>query len=627
MDRTSGRLRILALLVILMFIGLTTRLWFLQVLAADKYKDKQVTNRTRTVLTPALRGNILDSHGKPLVKNRLSLQVQVNQQDLGANSAAVLTRLSKLLMIKLSTLESRLKDPRYYAYAPIPVAFDVPKQVSWYVTEHAQQFPGVRVVEAPVRDYPDGDLAAHILGNVGPITADETKEPLFASYGQNDVVGQTGLERQYERYLQGTKGKSFYLVNAAGKQIRTIGSEAPQPGDNVVLSIDARIQRIAEQQLLSGIMRARGQADSTTGQSLVANAGAAVVMDPKTGAVIALASWPTFDPQWFVQGMTTAQYKARFNSSDGQPALNRAEFQVYAPGSSFKPFVALSALRSGVANEQSSYPCPSVYYYRLDPNHAFNNFESSSGYMDLASALRVSCDTVFYKLGADFYDKSAGSAKGTDLLTNDLLPFGFGSQTGIDLPVEAGGTLPGFDYALQHKSVYPFGWLPGNSILTAIGQDSVTVTPLQLATAYSSIANGGKLCRPHLADHVETPDGKTVKTIEPKCHPIPYTPQQLRFIRSALSGVPVSGTARTAFLQFPLSSIPVAGKTGTAQRQGFQDTAWFAGMAPAGNPKYVVVAMVEQGGFGGVTAAPIVRHIMEGLFHLPQTNPIKATAP
>lgn len=624
MDRTSGRLRILALLVVVMFVGLTTRLWFLQVLAADKYQHIQVSNRTRTVLTPALRGNLLDSHGNLLVGNRLSLQVQVNQQQLGTNKAAVLTRLSNLLNMKLSTIQARLADPKYFPYAPIPVAFDVQKEVSFYVSEHSQRFPGVQVVEAPISYYPMGTLAAHILGHVGPITAAQYGQPTFNGYDQNDVVGQDGLESQYEHYLQGTKGKDFYLVNAAGKQIKTIGSEPAQPGDNVILSIDARIQQLAEQQLLSGITRARGVA-STGGGLLKANAGAVVVMQPDTGAIVALASWPTFDPRWFVEGMTTKQYNLRFKrDSAGQPALNRAEAQVYAPGSTFKPFIALSALKSGVANESSSYQCPPFYTYPSDPGHPYNNFEGGSSYMNLAGALRVSCDTIFYKFGADFYNKSVTSPQGSDILSSDLLPFGFGAPTGVDLPFEPAGTLPGFDYAKQHKDVYPYGWLPGNSILTAIGQDSVVVTPLQLATAFSAIANGGHLCRPHLAARIESPEGKTLKTIQPKCHSIPYTTQQLQFIRGALQGVVTGGTAYSAFQGFPLSQVPVGGKTGTAQRPPFQDTAWFAGMAPAGNPKYVVVAMVEQGGFGGSTSAPIVRHIMEGLFHLPQTNPIKA---
>ena len=623
MDRTSGRLRILALLVVMMFIALTTRLWFLQVLASGKNRQISAQNRTRTVETPALRGNILDAHGNLLVGNRLSLQVQVNQQDLGANKTTVLTRLASLLAIPLPTLQKRLASVRYFPYAPIPVAFDVPKQVSWYIAEHAERFPGVSVVEAPISSYPDATLAAHILGYVGPITATQFAAPAFNGYGQNDIVGQAGLELQYEHYLQGTKGKDFYLVNAAGKQVRTIGTTPALPGDNVVLSIDARIQQLAEQQLLSGIMKARGITDSATGQLLQASAGAVVVMDPQTGGVVAMASWPSFDPRWFVQGMTGQQYRMRFNlPRDGSPALNRAENQVYAPGSTFKSFIALAALKSGVANESSYYPCPSIYYYPGDITHTpFHNFEGGSSVLQLATALTVSCDTVFYGFGASFFDKSRAAGSGTDILSNDLLPFGFGSPTGIDLPFEAAGTLPGFDYALQHKSVYPYGWLAGNSILTAIGQDSVAVTPLQLATAYSAIANGGKLCRPHLADHIETPEGKTVKTMTPKCHPIPYTAQQVQFVRGALTGVTTAGgTAGTAFAGFPIS---VAGKTGTAQRPPFQDTAWFAGMAPAGAPKYVVVAMVEQGGFGGITAAPIVRHIMEGLFHLPQTNPIK----
>jgi penicillin-binding protein 2 len=602
-----------------MFIGLTTRLWFLQVLAADKYKHTKVTNRTRTVLTPASRGNIFDAHGTLLVGNRQSLQVQVNQQELGPNKTAVLTRLASLLHKKLSTLQASLADPKYYPYAPIPVASDVPKEVSFYVAEHAQQFPGVRVIEAPVSDYPQGTLAAHILGYIGPIDKTQIADPAFQGYDPNDIVGRDGLEKQYEHYLQGTKGKDFYLVNAAGKQIKTIGSEPPKPGDNVYLSIDANIQKLVEEQLQSGIMTARSVADSSTGALLHANAGAAVVMDPQTGAIVAIASWPSYDPTWITGG----KFHEHFTTKDGQPLINRAEAQVYAPGSTFKSFIALSALKSGVASERGSYLCPSTYSYPNDPTqHVFSNFEPTAAgtYLTLAGALKVSCDTVFYKFGADFYDKSRAAGQGMDFLTSDLLPFGFGSPTGVDLPYEPAGILPGFDYALQHKDVYPNGWLAGHSILTAVGQDSVAVTPLQLATAYSAIANGGSICRPHLTARIERPDGKTVKTIQPKCHSIPYTSQEIAFVRSALTGVTsAGGTAGTAFANFP---IQVAGKTGTAQRPPHQDTAWFAGMAPAANPKYVVVAMVEQGGFGGITAAPIVRHIMEGLFHVPQTNPI-----
>jgi penicillin-binding protein 2 len=624
MDRTSGRLRILALLVVVMFIGLTTRLWFLQVLAADKYKHTKVLNRTRTVLTPASRGNIFDAHGTLLVGNRQSLQVQVNQQELGPNKTAVLTRLAGLLHKKLSVLEASLADPKYYPYAPIPVAFDVPKEVSFYVAEHAQQFPGVRVIEAPVSNYPQGTMAAHILGYIGPIDSTQIADPAFQGYDPNDIVGKGGLEKQYEHYLQGTKGKAFYLVNAAGKQIKTIGSEPPKPGDNVYLSIDANIQKLVEQQLQSGIMTARTKTDPATGALLRANAGAAVVMDPQTGAIVAMASWPGYDPTW----VTGGKFHEHFSTNDGKPLINRAEYQTLAPGSTFKPFVALSSLKSGIATETGSYSCPSTYIYPSDKtNHPFNNFEPTSvgTTLTLAAALKVSCDTVFYKFGADFFDKSRASAQGTDFLTSDLLPFGFGSPTGVDLPFEPAGILPGFDYALQHKSVYPDGWLAGHSILTAVGQDSVAVTPLQLATAYSAIANGGQICRPHLAARIETPAGKTVKTIQPKCHSIPYTAEQIAFVRNALIGVTqTGGTAATAFAGFP---ITVAGKTGTAQRAAeasgpIQDTAWFAGMAPAGNPKYVVVAMIEQGGFGGMTAAPIVRHIMEGLFHVTQPTPI-----
>ena len=627
MEKTSGRLRVLALLVALMFVALTARLWFLQVLAADQSKLQAKQNGTRTIRTSPVRGNILDDTGKVLVGNRQSLEVQVSQQQLGPHPTDVLKRLSTLLKLPLGTIEARLHDNRYYPYQPIPVAQDVASEVAFYVGEHQDRFPGVQVVQASIGDYPYSTLAAHILGYVGPITAAEIAQPQFdpktTDYTQNDIVGQTGLEAQYEQYLQGTKGLDVYAVDAAGKQIRSLGSEPAVPGDNVVLSVDAQTQQQVEQALSAGIQAARTQTDSN-GNYLKANAGAAVVMDPSTGAIKAIASWPTYDPRWFVEGMTSQEYRQRFLSATaGSPELNRAEAQVYAPGSTFKPFVALSALKSGVASETGSYSCPSIYTYPGDPTHQqFHNVESANlGYMNLATALRVSCDTIFYGFGAAFYNHWRVS--GQETLQNDLQQFGFASPTGVDLPYEPAGLLPGDAYAQQNKSIYPYGWLAGNEILTAIGQDSVAVTPLQLVTAYSAIANGGKLCRPHLADHIEAPGGHTIKTITPKCRTIPYTPQQLDFIRQALTQVPVSGTAASAFVGFPLSTTPVAGKTGTAQRAGFQDTSWFAAMVPAANPKYVVVVMVEQGGFGAQTAAPIVRHIIEGLYNVnaPPSSP------
>ena len=480
-----------------------------------------------------------------------------------------------------------------------------------------------------MREYPNGTMAAHVLGWVGQITADniaDTKR--FKDYGPNDLVGQAGLEKQYERFLQGHKGRQKYLINSNQEIVRLLGEEPPVPGDDLVLSLDIDTQRIAEQALADGIEHTRDIFDDSQDPPgyLQANSGAVIVMDPTTGGIKALASWPTFDPSWFVQGLSKKHAAMVYGDDSGAPALNRATQLSYAPGSTFKPFIALAAQQHGLANFGSYYPCPPEYVYPGDTTTVFHNWTTANlGTISVEQALKVSCDTVFYQFGADFYDRYNADRLGKDatLLQDSLRQFGFGTATKLDLPLETTGLIPDPTWKAQFAEDHPDvllpdeqSWLPGDDIQMAIGQGFVTITPMQLAVAYSAIANGGKICRPHVVDHIEDPDGNT-RPVTGHCNKrtLPYTQAELDYIRNALATVTQSGgTASTAFAGFPLSEIPVAGKTGTAQRPPFQDTSWFAAMVPAYDPQYVIIAMVEQGGHGSTSAAPIVRQVIEGLY-------------
>jgi penicillin-binding protein 2 len=433
--------------------------------------------------------------------------------------------------------------------------------------------------------------------------------------------------------LRGQQGIQKFLVDAAGKTIRELGQENPVPGSDVRLYLNLRFQRILEQKLKEGILNARHVPD-TSGQLLKATAGAAVILDPKTFGIQAIASYPTFNPTAFVGGISSKQFKKLYERpSANQPLYDRSIQASYAPGSTFKPFVALSAIRNGLASTGGTFDCPATYTYPGDTSGTvFHNWTTASlGFMSLANAIKISCDTVFYNFGGEFYSKFYAAnqlGNASEPLQKDLRGLGFGRPTGIDLPSAASGLIPTAQwkqqFAPQHPNLFrpdERTWLPGDDINMAIGQGFVQVSPLQLATAYAAIANGGKLCAPRLAEDVQRPDGKVVRPIKngSTCRKLPYTSGQLSYIRHAMAQVvQPGGTAGYAFAGFPTSQVAVEGKTGTAQRAPLQDTSWFAAMVggTVDAPQHIVVVMVEQGGHGSTTAAPIVRSIIESMYHL-----------
>jgi penicillin-binding protein 2 len=635
--RTRTRLKVLAALVVFMFAALTTSLWFLQVLASPDFTRQAQENRVRLVPTMPNRGAILDSQGRVLVGERATNVVLVNRQILGDQTDATMFRLSQVLHVSAQKLVRRMNNPQYGPYQAVPIAEDVPNDTIYYIAEHGDDFVGVSTKEQAVRSYPQGDIAAQVLGHIGPITAEEVKaDPPLKTLPPTTLVGQAGVEQEYDRYLRGVPGKQVIAVNARGDVVdsdSTLGKVPPKNGDNVVLSIDGNVQKLAEQSLAQGIAVAHNTYDSESGKYLQATGGAAIVMDPRTGRIVAMASNPTYDPAMWTGGLSQRQYNQIKGSGSAPGALfNRAIQGAYPPGSTFKTFVGAAALNQHYIGEHSALNCPGVYEVPGDTSHTmFHNWNPvNTGYLTLTSALIQSCDTFFYQLGYKFwqayvhsgYSPNTGKG-GTEFMQTDLSRMGFGKTTGVDLPLEAKGIMPTNAYkrGLEKEAPKVYGklpWQPGDNVNMAIGQGFVTTTPIELATAYSAIANGGKLYEPRVAWKIESPDGKVVRVIPPTQNGrLPISRQEVTYLRNALTGVTrPGGTAAPAFAGFPLSTIPVAGKTGTADIVGKQPYSWFAAMAPANNPKYVVVVMVEQGGHGGTTAAPVARRILQGLFNL-----------
>ncbi|MGZ8604301.1 MAG: penicillin-binding protein 2, partial [Actinomycetota bacterium] len=631
----------LAFLVLAMFAALTTRLWFLQVLAAEQYKQDAANNSVRLVEIPAQRGRILDSAGEELVSNRLSLVLTINRQEVGEAEEEILYRLSQLLDVPAAELGARLDDPRYFSFSPIPVAIDVPYKVVAYVREHPRDFRGVDVLELPVRSYPLGTAAAHILGYLGQVSQEKLDSPEFADYRAGDLVGVAGVEAVYEQELVGTSGLEKFQVNSLGENLRQLGRQEPVPGNDVHLTLDADTQRLAEESLRIGMQHARTVFDEFSQKHLLADAGAVIVMDPDDGGIEAMASLPGFNPGLFTRSMSRHEYQRRFGEGKGSPLVNRAIAGQYPAGSTYKPFIALSGLQRGRSSMTQTYGCPGTWiapFNEDDPNaiqYGFDNWTPANlGFMSLSRALAVSCDTIFYPLGYSYWDdyfinsdEAARDVESKELLQQDLETLGFGSLTNVDLPGEEEARVPTSawkqEFHERNPQAFPEGeWFPGDLILMSIGQGDTLVTPLQLAAAYATLMNDGRECTPHLLARVVDPaSGEEVRRYRPNCRQVrAFDPAFVSYVREALDGtVRGDGTAAGAFAGFPFTQVSVAGKTGTAEVKGIppkQDFSWFAAMVEAQGERHVVVVLVEQGGHGSTTAAPIARRIIEGMFGL-----------
>ncbi len=634
------RITVLSLVVGALLLALLSRLWFLQVLAADRYGHLAEGNRVRQVVVEAPRGRILDRNGKVLVRNRAAWAITVKLTDLGSTARRnqVLGRLSKLLDLSRVKIDERLKDYNGSPLRGVPVAEDVPIDKLFYLAEHSDEFPGVAPEVVALRQYPYGTLGAHVVGYVGEISRDELSSGYFSGLQQGDTVGKAGVEMTYDRWLRGQDGVEDFEVNAAGRVVRSLGGRAPVPGMDLQLSIDVNVQKQAEQSLKDGMQLARGLSDKSRGGRYPAPAATAVVLDPNDGSLLALASLPEYDPRKFVGGISQKDF-AVYNDDKTYPMLNRAVQSAYPPGSTWKPITALSALRTRMITPQTTFHCPGSYKFGTSTFHDWT--PSGHGTVDLTRSLQQSCDVFYYNVGANFARSEAGaeakSKKAAEDMQATARSLGFGGQPAIDLPYSTAGTVPTREWRKRYweanKALYCKGtsalyrelcrtgwqWQGGEDLNIAIGQGALLVSPLQLAVGYGAIANGGTVYQPHVARSLLSPaTGTPVRTIKPKVVQVaPISAGDFAAVSQGLSTVTSAGTAAGAFSGFPLNRFAVAGKTGTADLPPKAPFAWFASFAPVQQPKYVVVAMVEQGGHGGESAAPVARALYDNLFGLP----------
>jgi penicillin-binding protein 2 len=624
-------MKVLIVVVGCMFLALVARLWDLQVITAPAAQTAAAGSGVRFIYTTAPRGLILDRNGNLLVGNLNQPAIEVDRQTALLHPHME-RRLAPLLGMTVTQLTQAIDNPQYAPYAPVPVKVNATPQQILYIQENPTSFPGVRATTITVRYYtPAGKAAANLLGYVGRITANEYKALKSQGYRSDSQIGQTGVEAAFQSVLRGRPGLTEVQVDSRGQVLSTLKTIPPVPGDNLRLTIDGNLQQAAMAALTQEAALKRTQVDPDGSGYYRATGGAAVVEDPNNGQILALASYPTYDPSLFAGGISTANYASLTNPAANSPLDNRAIAGQYFPGSTFKLVTATAGLESGVVT-------PGSYFNDVGGGitvggHFFaNDGHQSYGEVALPFAITVSDDAYFYHIGETLYDNQ--SVYGKDFFQNTASRYGFAHPTGINLPGEASGYVltPAQKAKLhqQYPKAYPFGnYYTGDAIESAIGQDDVAVTPLQLANAYATFANGTTLWSPTVALDAETATGKVIQTFPArKLGPAPaLTPAERQAMISGFVGV-TSNPLGTAYGSFGKTHypIPVAGKTGTAQvvfgipRNSpayKQTTSVFTSFAPANAPAYVVDCFMSQAGYGADAAAPVTRQIYDVLFHQP----------
>lgn len=615
------RIAILGVLAITIFCVLFFRLWALQVISGERYLSDAQNNQIRSFRAPSPRGSIVDRNGDVLVSNMPGTQVQIWPAALEnmpvQQRNAMLRRLSRVLGLSFKEVRRTVGERvRSDPLTPVAVKTDVSDLRASYLMEHQADFPGVQITQTYLRHYEQGPIAAQILGHVGEISPEQVEARAKDGYAPGDRIGQTGIEAAYDGYLRGQPGVGRVYVDALGRVTSERQfSQLPEAGDNIKLTIDAELQRTAEEALDYGIRLAHDNGE------WAADGGALVAMSVDTGEILALASNPTFDPSVYVGDVKQKELDRLAKRAANHPTLNRAVSGLYPPGSTFKPITALAALQEGMLGASEEVPC--VGKMVID-GQTFSNVNPFADYrLTLDRALAESCDTYFYDVALRFY------ARDDSPLQRWARTMGFGSPTGVDLGPEADGLVPTPAWRRRHfESEIDKIWTSGDSVQLAIGQGDLLVTPLQMTRAYAMIANGGKLVQPQIVKAVEEPRNEG----EPPVVLRPYTPKPPRDINldpNALAVVQQGlyqathetyGTSVNIFKDFP---VPIAGKTGTAEKfvtlpgyQGLRDQSWWCGYGPYDDPELAVCALIENGGFGGTAAAPTALQVFEEYFDI-----------
>ncbi len=570
-----GRWRFCLFCVISVASVFIARLWWLQIYQGKQLGEKAQSRCLRAIVTKAPRGQILDRNGKILATNQPSFTIALFPAEFSTDSANP-EKICRIIGIPRRVLDDaavKIKANKVPLFEPIRLIVGANFTTVTKVFEWSWELPGIIVFEEPCRLYPYGKLAAHVLGHVGAVTEEELKQrkdlELF------DWTGKLGLERVYDRFLQGKNGREVVEVDARGEFVRRLKRELAQPGQTLVITLDADLQKVAE-------------------ESMRGKRGSVVALDPKTGEVLVMVSSPTFDPNWFSKGIKPQLWQWLI-SHKAHPLQNRAISTAHPPGSTFKVVTAVAALLNGKASLKTHINCNGG---RMVGRRFFRCWRRH-GTVDLTKAIGQSCDTYFYTLGLDV---------GPDKLAQIASLMGLGAKTGVDLPGESKGVLPTPRWKRER---YRERWYGGDTANMSIGQGYLSATPIQMALVACSISNNGVIYRPHLVKEIRGSNGRILKRVRPEVlHRIDAPVSVWNAVKQGMMAA-VYGSGGTARLLADLP-IKVAGKTGSSQhRRGARTHAWFIAFAPADNPQIALCVMVEEAGHGGEVAAPIAKQLLQ----------------
>ncbi|MBP3722630.1 MAG: penicillin-binding protein 2 [Selenomonadaceae bacterium] len=582
-DEYAGRVKLLGFFASLVIIVLLSRVFYLQIIDGEKYASLAEGNRIRIIKEIAPRGTFYDRNGKPLVLNRPNFIVTIIPR-VEPVKEEVLARLSKLLNVPLEEIHKKI-EAQTSGFDPIYIKQDVSLDIVTIIEEQKHLYPGVIIEVQPTRDYILREMGAHMFGYVSEINDAELEKKKDDGYKSGDIIGKFGLERIYDQLIRGVDGGEQVEVDVSGKPVQILGLKEPIPGADLYLTIDKDLQLAAEQAVDEQL------------KTVHANAAAVVAMNPQTGEILAMVSRPAFDPNLFARGISTKDWK-KINDNPYHPMDNKAITGEYPPGSTFKIVTGTAALAAGrVTPEEKIFDAG--YHWIIPKTNASGE---ALGYINFKEAMAHSDNVYFYEMG---------NRLGIDELEKYARMFGLGKETGIDLPYESDGLVANQAYK---KRVYEEDWYLAETFDAAIGQGFQLVTPLQAAMVMGEIAANGKRYRPHCISKIQTQDGTVLTEFKPEIMgELDVSPSVIRLVQEGLHEVTTYGTGASSFRGFP---IPVAGKTGTAENPHGRDHGWFVGYGPFDNPNIVVAVVVEQGGFGSVSAVPIGKKILEAAFHI-----------
>ncbi len=610
----SSRLVGFAAVIGAIFAALLARLWSMQLVSSDEYTKEAESNRTRTVTTAAPRGRILDRNGAEIVSNRSSLTV-VADADV-ADDEVEMQLLANLIGMPRQAVYRKVIDSSEGAQSVRTVATDVSRRVVAYLGEHPAAFSGVSVQQRSQRSYPQGTLAAHVVGYTGTVTAEQLEasgsDDSSVQYKSGDVVGQAGVEAMYESILQGIRGEQTVYVDSNGKILQSSTKIDPQSGSDVVLTIDSGIQKAAEDSLEKVLTELRQKGKNPAG-------GSVVCLDCTNGEVLAMASAPTFSPSIFVGGIANSDWEGLTNEASNYPLLNRAISGQYPSASTIKPFTSFAALDNGIATPQSGYVCNGWWTGLGEAYGMWCYNHDGHGGLNLQQGITFSCDVVFYEIGKGFSNSS-----NKDGMQQKFRQYGFGSATGIDLPSEAVGRVPDAAWKWDYFSSLPDAdreWHPGDYCNIAIGQGDILVTCLQIAHAYSSIANRGPVFKPHVLKCVKSNigNGSVIDYKVSQTDDISEEDDYRDLVERGLEGV-IYEESESQAAHWTNLNVKVAGKTGTGEQTSVgRNICWMVAYAPADDPKYVVAANVDGGDWGSTTAMLVARDVLGEIYGQPDT--------